>query len=102
MTPEQQVDRWVAGESVHNDDRTLKVVDEDGNVVRIIRLEGGECCPDFSCCRPELLAPPEVRRAFKAATEEQRRKFLSIFLVELIKHDVPDKKVHLVGQEEQA
>ena len=33
-----QLDEWVKGNPIHNN------VDD-------------ECCPDFSCCRPELLAP---------------------------------------------
>lgn len=48
MTCKEQLERWVAGESVHNDERD-------------------ECCPDFSCCQPELLASEDERRAFKEA-----------------------------------
>jgi len=63
MPVEEQTRRWVAGESVHNGVRP-----------------DGECCPDFSCCRPELLQPVEVRRAFAAADERQQMKFLGHFL----------------------
>ena len=43
MTYEKQVQLWVEGDSVHD----------------------GQCCPDFSCCRPELLAPKEERELFQ-------------------------------------
>lgn len=42
MTPNEQLELWVRGKSVHNDERD-------------------ECCPDFSCCSPELLAPEHER-----------------------------------------
>lgn len=48
MTGNEQLERWVVGESVHND-------------------ESGECCPDFSCCQPRLLASKEERKAFAEA-----------------------------------
>lgn len=47
MNNEEHLDAWVAGRSVHDDEDL--------------------CCPDFSCCFPELLWPVEQRRAFKAA-----------------------------------
>ncbi len=42
----EQLNAWVAGDSKHN------TVDD-------------ECCPDFSCCRPELLAPKARREEFQ-------------------------------------
>lgn len=62
-TSEEQLRRWVLGDPVHRNDDN-----------------GGECCPDFSCCRPELLAPPEVRQAFAAAGQDDRMAFLGAFL----------------------
>ncbi len=61
MTSDEQKRRWVAGESVHNDERD-------------------ECCPDFSCCNVELLAPQEEREKFGEATEDLRSAMLSVFL----------------------
>lgn len=81
MTPEEQVELWVNGTSVHNTERD-------------------ECCPDFSCCKPELLAPAEVRKAFQLADEKTRYRFLMQFLGELI-NTIPDKRVHIAGMEEQ-
>ena len=61
MTSEEQLDRWVAGESVHNDERD-------------------ECCPDFPCCKVELLAPREEREKFRGASEDVRAAMLTVFL----------------------
>jgi len=49
MTREEQLDLWLDGKSVHNDDANF---DESG------------CCPDFSCCKPELLVSIEDRELF--------------------------------------
>jgi hypothetical protein len=62
---EEQLRRWVDGESVH------RMIEGE---------EDGECCPDFSCCKPELLQPVEVRKAFAAADDERRYEFLGAFL----------------------
>jgi hypothetical protein len=43
MTPDEQLELWLAGNSVHNPDTD-------------------ECCPDFSCCVPELQMGPEERQ----------------------------------------
>jgi hypothetical protein len=96
MTPEEQLDRWVDGDPVHNHNRWISIVDDDNKVVGRRKLEGGECCPDFSCCHPELLAPPEVRQAFKAASTEERGKFLHQFLAAMLKLE-GDEDVHVVG-----
>lgn len=50
MTPEEQVELWCNGKSVHNHDRD-------------------ECCPDFSCCNPSAAAPMEERQTFKNRPE---------------------------------
>lgn len=59
MTHEEQLQRWLDGESIHLD---------------------GSCTPDFSCCEPELLATPEVRQAFVAGSDVERVKLLGHFL----------------------
>jgi len=61
MTVDEQTAAWVEGRSIHNTARD-------------------ECCPDFSCCQPELLASPEVRRAFQLADERTRHRMLGGFL----------------------
>ena len=47
---QKQLEKWVAGESKHN-------------------AETDECCPDFSCCRPELLWPEDQRKLFRDRPE---------------------------------
>lgn len=46
MTQLEQLERWLAGESVHVDD---------------------VCVPDFSCCTPELRADKATRQAYADA-----------------------------------
>ena len=82
ITSEEQLRRWVDGEPVHRDEELL---------------EGGECCPDFSCCVPELLASPEVRQAFVAASQRDRMQFLGTFLGAALAHASTDKEVMVVG-----
>lgn len=43
----------------------------------------GECCPDFSCCRPDLIWNRERRFAFVAAQGEERYRMLISALVNL-------------------
>ena len=50
MTNDEQLEKWVAGISEHN-----QKVDQ--------------CCPDFSCCKPELLWPKEQRELFRDRPE---------------------------------
>ena len=45
MTCDEQLRNWVQGISIHNNTRD-------------------ECCPDFSCCQPNLLASQEERNCF--------------------------------------
>ena len=47
MTSLEQLERWVAGESIHNEEKQ-------------------ECCPDFSCCR-SVLASEQDRIIFRDA-----------------------------------
>lgn len=68
MTSEQQLILWVDGTSVHN-------------------VERDECCPDFSCCRPALLASKDERVAFQAGSRPIRDIMLGEFLSRLLKHE---------------
>lgn len=78
-----QLDEWVKGNSLHDHER-------------------GECCPDFSCCQPDLQVPKKVREAFKAANDEQRMEFLMGFLAAALQKATKksDKKVYLAGTAE--
>ncbi len=76
---------WVKGNPIHN-----KIDDE--------------CCPDFSCCSPHLLAPSEVRQTFYNAVLKDdfktRDRLLMEFLSKMISADCSEKKVHIAGIEE--
>lgn len=48
MDPDEQLRLWVEGESIHNGPDSIE----------------GECCPDFSCCNPEMLLPRPEREAY--------------------------------------
>lgn len=73
MTYEEQVQLWVDGNSVHD----------------------GQCCPDFSCCRPELLAPKEERELFQQLhlTGESTMGMLGMFLG----RSLEDKNIYIAG-----
>ena len=60
MTPAQQLEKWVRGESVHN-----------GAAKNL-----GECCPDFSCCHPDMLWPEDRRKEFAAVDDASRERML--------------------------
>ena len=78
MTSDEQLDKWVEGESIHNKS-------ED------------ECCPDFSCCHPILKAARPVREKFKAADGPIRMAMLGIFLSAAFA-ELTDKDVYVAGQ----
>lgn len=81
MKPEDQLKLWVKGESVHNDER-------------------GECCPDFSCCKPYLLAPEHERKAFLEASQKGDNKTTTSMLFEFLGRAFASSKVHVVGYRE--
>jgi hypothetical protein len=66
-----QVNHWCNGESIHNE------IDD-------------ECCPDFSCCNPDVNTPQELREAFRIATLNDHNEaimyMLGLFLGNLIVH----------------
>jgi hypothetical protein len=57
LSPDQQLAAWVDGRPV-------------------CPSTTGECCPDFSCCTPKLLWPPEKRAAFAKADQGTREKMM--------------------------
>lgn len=81
MTVERQLERWVAGDPVHNS-------------------ETDECCPDFSCCRPDLIWPVEDRRKFAEAyinEDSETTHFMCMdALGDLVKS--LNEKVHIAGE----
>lgn len=67
LTSRDQLIEWVAGRSKHRGPRS-----------------SGECCPDFSCCEPALLALPSERTAFFQASKDERWPMLLQFLGRLL------------------
>jgi hypothetical protein len=55
LSPDQQLAAWVDGRS-------------------ICPSTTGECCPDFSCCRPKLQWPEAKRRQYAQASQGTREK----------------------------
>jgi hypothetical protein len=80
MTHQEQLTLWVEGTPVHRG----KKEDPDN-----------ECCPDFSCCKPELLQPKAVREAYVVAQGEARMKFWALFLQAACSALAPDKSFHV-------
>ena len=85
---EHQLREWVAGRPWHNpfnhDDTR-----HDGDTSQ------GECCPDFSCCQPSLLAPQAAREAFAKADDETRFKMLGMFLSGCVAEVTKDTEVNV-------
>lgn len=86
-----QLEEWVKGNSIHNS------MDE-------------ECCPDFSCCSPELLQPLEIRKTFKEVCkkadeegfnpehhpyDDAKMGMLMSFLSNLFPVKLSKKKIHI-------
>ena len=66
MKTSEQLDQWVKGNPIHNEER-------------------GECTPDFSCCRGiEVMAGEDVRKRFAQAfyddDQDAQHKMLMMFL----------------------
>lgn len=76
LSVEEQLRAWVAGDSKHNE-------------------FSDECCPDFSCCRPELQWSKESREAFGNADEGMREAMLTHGLTGLIAENA--KTVYVAG-----
>ena len=74
-----QLDSWVAGNPVHNN-------------------FANECCPDFSCCRPELLWPENKRKAFAEANDEVRMEMLMGALNSVTISALPNGEVYIAGK----
>ena len=78
MTHDEQLEAWLKGNPQHNEDLD-------------------QCCPDFSCCVPDLLVDYETRKAFAEADEELQMSMLGLFLGKAFAATGMLDKVHLVG-----
>jgi hypothetical protein len=63
-----QMSEWLEGRPWHNP------WGPDGSYGE--ERHDGECCPDFSCCRPDLIWPKARRLAFASASEADRHHML--------------------------
>ncbi len=81
MTPTEQLLKWIDGESIHNDERD-------------------ECCPDFSCCTPGSLAPPENRRQFATAYLKDDHETVYRMLGQFLGGELAGESVYVAGAQE--
>lgn len=83
-TARTQIIRWYFGTSTHN-------------------KKSDECCPDFSCCHPELLWPVEKRALFILACDTHREIMLIESLGDLLRaQGLPiDLKVEVLAADPQ-
>ena len=77
MTYIEQLESWQQGVPVHAE----------------------QCCPDFSCCCPELLAPKEMRDVFVAAYKAGKEDVTTRFLVTFLGNAFSYKEIYIAGQE---
>ena len=83
MTYKEQLRLWVEGESVHDSDE-----------------KGEQCCPDFSCCKPELKAPKEERELFQQLYLDDKNNEYERMLMMFLGRALPlltDKRVYIAG-----
>lgn len=84
MTINEQLEKWVNGQPIHN-------------------TSCDECCPDFSCCNPSLLAEESVRKRFAQAVaegdERLKHEMLGMFLGAALSAAGKGTQVHIAGDE---
>jgi hypothetical protein len=84
MNNKEQMEKWARGELAGK-----------GKAAHVFRKVGRfpieECCPDFSCCKPELLAPIRLREEF-LKNPASRDKMLMGFLGAMLAAAPPGKK----------
>jgi len=75
VTPEKQMDEWVNGNSIHNDERD-------------------ECCPDFSCCQNHYKASEEERKLFRDRPEIREQMLMGFLGAAIVGRGA---NVHIAG-----
>ncbi len=78
MTTDEQLAEWVKGNSIHNHTRD-------------------ECCPDFSCCEPSLLADQKTRQVFVDGDYKVRYQMLMMFLSVGCSAMTGSKEIYVAG-----
>lgn len=74
----EQLNLWVDGKSVHNDER-------------------GECCPDFSCCNKEVNTPQEVKELFRHTYLAGDETLVNRLLMEFLSNAFAGKNAYIAG-----
>jgi hypothetical protein len=81
MTTKEQLEKWLNGKSIHNNNNLYSIIDGFGDKEGPFKLEGGECCPDFSCCGGELASIEERQIFYKAFLEEDQDTMHEMYLM---------------------
>lgn len=102
---EEQESLWAQGYSIHrvytfnwlvNDsDKVIDIL--DGNSGAVEGTDGGECCPDFSCCSGFPGFPMEERKIFQKANESTRQQMLMGALGQAMIDLGKEEDVHIAG-----
>lgn len=115
MTAAEQLEKWVDGLSIHRyggPHSNLTAIDPPGFMPRRWRCvcgtegylsqlrvqqcpQGGECCPDFSCCHPPLQWSREKRLIFAGADDATKHHMLASALNDLMDYE-EKRKVKII------
>ena len=77
MTPKEQLEEWVNGNPIHNQERD-------------------ECCPDFSCCGGNM-APKIERERFAKAFYDGDESLQMEMLMMFLGNAFSDKNIYIAG-----
>lgn len=83
MEHKEQLDLWVKGESVHNDEK-------------------GECCPDFSCCNNKVNTPQVIKELFRdeyLKGDKGNEGLMNRLLMEFLGNAFSGENVYIAGLE---
>ena len=76
----QQLESWVNGESIHNDERN-------------------ECCPDFSCCNKSIRTPEDIRVLFFNAYHKGNSRLVNRMLMQFLGGGFSEENIYIAGLE---
>jgi len=79
MKAEDQLNEWVKGNPIHNQERD-------------------ECCPDFSCCTGQI-ASKDVRERFVQAYYEKDEKTQNEMLMMFLGNAFSNKNIYVAGSD---
>ena len=80
MEVNKQLDEWVKGNPVHNKERD-------------------ECCPDFSCCRGDIVEE-DLRKRFAKAYYAGDKKTTNAILGMFLGRAFAGKNIHIAGEDQ--